>query len=87
MRMRMCARVPVRVHIMVRPALVTRAVCARVALVPRDGRGDGDARLLHAHEPLAREVALVHALRHAQVVGKCEEVEGVAKGYCPLKDS
>lgn len=57
-----------------------------IALVARSGGRDGHALLLEVEQALARELAAMHALGHAQVVREREQVEGVPEGDRPFDD-
>ena len=64
-------------------AVIARAI---VPCVARHDRADGGALLLHVDELLAREIALVHALRHSQVVEERQEIERISERDRPFQD-
>ena len=64
----------------------TIGVAAAARCVHLEFGGETLAALPHREETLARELALVYALRHAKVEKECEDVEREAKGDRPFQN-
>ena len=82
-----------RISVRRNPAGVTVRRCVRetigVAAVARcvhlEFGGETLAALPHREETLARELALVYALGHAEVVSESEQVEGISECDRPFQ--